>query len=86
MTYIDNSISILDTRFPQPGRYKDYGVPDAVADQADALFRERNVCQNERVKEIDAELRWLLGDYIREYIYPRGIFRSLQWVRPIHRR
>jgi len=86
MTYIDNSISILDTRFPQPGRFKDYGVSDAVADQADALFRERNVCQNERVKEIDAELRWLLGDYIREYIYPRGIFRSLQWVRPIHRR
>jgi hypothetical protein len=58
--------TILDARVPQPGRYKDYGVPAYIAAACDVLYRARNTVSDEDVNQIDPALFRLLQPWIRD--------------------
>ncbi len=60
------TISILDTRVPQPGDYASYGVPEEIGMGVDALLKQRNECGEELVGVIDGAILRILRPWFRK--------------------
>ncbi|MFO0891082.1 MAG: hypothetical protein U0790_18295 [Isosphaeraceae bacterium] len=57
--------TVLDARFPQPGRYSEYGVPEPVRPAAGALYRAILSCPevNEESRIVETALLRLLAPW-----------------------
>lgn len=73
------TISIMDTRVPQPNDYPAYGVPDEIAACVDAMLAERNDCPETVVDVIDGAILRILDPWIRG----EGIIDDLGSITPI---
>lgn len=62
---MDDYISILNTKFTQPERYKDYSVPKVILPAVETLYKQRNVCADKDVEIIDEALVRLLSPWIK---------------------
>lgn len=58
--------TILDTRVPQLGRERNYGVPQSIVEAVAVLYRHRNSCSDDEVYVIDASILRLYDPWIRK--------------------